>query len=85
MILTPSAIARGSWRYCGGGSGGAFAIRVLGIDCRYAAYVTESGLRAGLRATRAGSFACVRRRSGSFWSYRCVRARGRQGLAFDTY
>jgi hypothetical protein len=85
LALAPSAIAGRSWRYCRGGSGGAFNTRVLGLSCRYGAYVTEKGLRPGLRRTRVGGFSCTRHRSGSLWSYTCSRARGRGVLRFNTY
>ncbi len=84
--LAPVAMAGSpSWRYCGGSSGGAFNTRVLRISCGYAAHVTENGLRPELRGTRLGGFACRRHRAGSLWSYRCVRAQGREALTFNTY
>lgn len=85
LVAAPLAVAGGSPRYCGGGSGGAFRTRVIGLSCRYAAYVTENGLRPDLRSTRVGNFRCTRRRSGSGWSYACSRAQGRQRLSFNTY
>jgi hypothetical protein len=76
-----------AWRWCGAGHGGAFNVRVYHITCAKAQYITENGLYPNARRTRKGSFRCQRHRSasGSLWVYTCLRHRGHQGLAFDTY
>jgi hypothetical protein len=92
MIIIPLVLVGASptssaprWQHCPGDAGGAFNTRVAGINCGYAARVTEGGITADLRSTRVGHLACTRRRAGSLWSYRCIRPGRRAQLSFNTF
>ena len=90
MLIAGSAGAAASspasWRGCGADAGGAMNVSVRQVSCGYALRVTEAGLYPDARRTRLGGFACDRYRdTQGRWVYRCLRAEGRQGLAFETY
>jgi len=70
---------------CGSGSGGggAFALSVRGISCRYASMVVEAGQRPGRNGMNVGGFGCSHR-TGRIWHWRCTRPGG-QGLLYETY
>lgn len=70
----------------GAGSGGAFAVRVLGLSCAAAAGVLESGLRAGRTETRTGGFSCRHTVvTPSDYRWTCTRAGDGAAMGFRTY